>query len=416
MSAKVSDSDGCLDGAQSMELELVRRNREIAQVRDLLRCREGQLQEWRSRHGELQSRLFELNSETAKLRSRVRDRDEIQVTAADNACQTCTMANISSMCCQTDTNIGMDGNSQTEPRPPIVMDGNSQTESRSPIVMDESSQTAPHPTIVMDGNSQTEPLAIEEAVPTAREHALAVLLASERAEAVAELAARKEELQSLLHAESCARWAAEADRGRFVSQQSMMLDSVEVLQAALLSSKEELQNTLLERDELANQVDHAMSELHARKAMVLEQTAILAVPVEPSAVIKLEAYARILQTENSVLRAEAANNRRRTREMEESVAMAAEDARSRRAEDAALIVKLQLQLEESRRARSLEMKELVKSMCQPTTKGSPVSGRTAGSVTLSVCNSPSFPMKQGPHYIVSAVSSVILRQHRPGGC
>jgi len=62
----------CLANRGSSESELIRRNREIAQVRDLLHRRELEIKDWKARHGELVGRLADLDGELNKSRARAR--------------------------------------------------------------------------------------------------------------------------------------------------------------------------------------------------------------------------------------------------------------------------------------------------------------------------------------------------------
>jgi len=64
---------GCLGDVHNIESELVQRNREIAQVRDQLGQREVETTRWKSRHGDLVGKLTDLEAERSKLRVHVRE-------------------------------------------------------------------------------------------------------------------------------------------------------------------------------------------------------------------------------------------------------------------------------------------------------------------------------------------------------
>jgi len=66
-------SPGCLGDVHNIESELVQRNREIAQVRDKLGQREVETTTWKSRHGDLVGKLTDLEADRAKLRVQVRE-------------------------------------------------------------------------------------------------------------------------------------------------------------------------------------------------------------------------------------------------------------------------------------------------------------------------------------------------------
>lgn len=64
---------GCLGDMHNIESELVQRNREIAQVRDQLGQRGVENSTWKGRHGELVGKLTDLEAERSKLRNQVRE-------------------------------------------------------------------------------------------------------------------------------------------------------------------------------------------------------------------------------------------------------------------------------------------------------------------------------------------------------
>lgn len=217
-----------------------------------------------------------------------------------------------------------------------------------------------------------------------------------------QLKARHEELEEQLQAEKWFRWAAEADRDKVAAVHSTMLEELEILRASVTATKVKLLTSTAEREAvfLQDSEDSILTTME-------EDSTNFAAPVEPSAVVQLQARARILQDENLSLREEAATKRRRARELQEGLEMAAEDSRSKRVEDAALMCLLKLQLEESRRARSIELNSLVKKLCHEPPKAAAQAPMSSGLHTVSVMQAV---------YSYSRGHSVVIRQHHPGGC
>jgi len=67
---------GGLSDVHNIESELVQRNREIAHVRDQLGQREAETTTWKKRHGEEVGKVTDLEGERSKLRVQVREREE----------------------------------------------------------------------------------------------------------------------------------------------------------------------------------------------------------------------------------------------------------------------------------------------------------------------------------------------------
>lgn len=63
--------DGSLNSSQAREKELLRSNRELAQVRDQLQQKEKVIQDWKSRHQETSWRLKEVESEVSDLKAKM---------------------------------------------------------------------------------------------------------------------------------------------------------------------------------------------------------------------------------------------------------------------------------------------------------------------------------------------------------
>jgi len=64
--------DGSLSSSQAREKELLRSNRELAQVRDQLQQKEKVVQDWKSRHQETSWRLKEVESEVSNLKAQMK--------------------------------------------------------------------------------------------------------------------------------------------------------------------------------------------------------------------------------------------------------------------------------------------------------------------------------------------------------
>lgn len=128
-----------------------------------------------------------------------------------------------------------------------------------------------------------------------------------------------------------------------------------------------------ERDDIANKLEQATLELkNSRpKRIADEREKALEDRASSAKLTRLEARVKILQAENDALRGETGALRRRQKEMTESLAMATEEARGTRSEmlekeviHLALNSRLRIQLEEARRARTMEMNALVKKLCR----------------------------------------------------
>jgi len=190
---------------------------------------------------------------------------------------------------------------------------------------------------------------------TARETARVAINRAEESEErlAAERHAIAGQLRALEEQLSCERRARrEAEEGRVV----LTTDLKEVMEglAAMTGKFEASDATSVARSQEIDRLRLELGRLAERSVSLEEQ-------LRSSS--QFESRARALQTENSGLRSEVKLLRRQCQELHEGFAMVAEEARTQKVEAAGENAKLRLQLEEARRARSIEMHALVTKMC-----------------------------------------------------
>eukprot|EP00440_Ansanella_granifera_P001237 gb/GFBE01001333.1/.p1 GENE.gb/GFBE01001333.1/~~gb/GFBE01001333.1/.p1 ORF type:complete len:400 (+),score=101.86 gb/GFBE01001333.1/:1-1200(+) len=349
--------DGCLHSAESIERELLRSNRELAQVRDQLCQKENLVQEWHNRYLESTSRLKEAQGELSKAQAQLTELDESRCSpsscslAADElearlqeeiqARQDAEARLLQEIQAREDAEAGLLAMVQARQ----VAEAEQLAEMQARQAAEDSLQAETQARHVVEAK-------LDEESQARRQLEVAVLQAREEAEAAvgssyAALPAEVDRLKSLLTSERSARVAAEAHA----------------------------KTTAAERETLAKQVRRITEELRQRKAAAAAAATAAAAAAwrssQPCCEIeaqleKLQARARILQVENTAMRADASGHRRRLQEAREAQTMAAEEIRSRSAEAArarAEAAKFKLLLEETRRARQVEMTSFVKKMC-----------------------------------------------------
>jgi len=492
MAAEEEVAGGPLGHVKSFEGELVRRNREIAQVRDQLRQREAQVEEWKGRHNELLVRLSDLDGELTKLRSKVAHLDSHEASGPGSACvgQASHEAALARASAAEGRSAELEGRLEAEAEAwgARLEDA---TRRHSAELAEAAAQAVAcradlearlaaerlagqraQAQLVAEQGALREQLAAEHC---GRERAEAELveaqanmrkqLAQHREEVSAAASTRLEELEAQLAGERrslltqlagfeaqvarerSARLDAEArcesaghERGEAEQQVAELtaelrdcrarIDSdargrdeaaeqLSKLASRLQDVKARNDVAMRERDDVAQQLARTTAELEASKAEVsravadaatlreerddllkklrtdpwtddaqdsartslgavgslaeqrlrselreaAEQQAqlereLLSVDMERSS--RLEAHVRILQSENEALRTEAGVLRQKHRELQQGLTMKAEEE----VEAASETARLRAQLEETRRARSLDMTALVKKLCR----------------------------------------------------
>lgn len=452
----------CLGNRQSIESELVRRNREIAQVRDLLRQRELEIEDWKGRHSDLVGRYADVDGELTKTRARHRQ------SGASLAAPSAPLEAVA--------NRGHDSQKCAEPKASSSSRSSSKLSEVEVKLRRELQEERARVAAAVDaaeGAKRVAQEAIDEAAEARRERNRAAEAAAQRAAELelessnwmakaeaarseagalrAELAAprtqapadsamadkraaelaeaaavaaeavraelmgeveaaraqaaeaaamvhhraaesqacrlaadRAEELEERLATErrssaanmvaleeqlTCERRARRDADARHVAAAQELKEAMEGLAAtaAQLEAAEaaglarSLESRNLEqrlRGEVTEALEHA-SKLSERAASLEE---------ELRASSHFESRARALQTECGGLRAEVGALQRQAQQSRESHAMEADELRLRQLEAAAENNRLRLQLEETRRARSLELRALVTKMCDGNTR------------------------------------------------
>jgi len=299
------EQDGCLNSTASLERELLRSNRELAQVRDSLCQREQLVQAWHRKFVEATGKAKDAESELAKLRAHHQEMD---------LARSCSSEKEESLSSRIDEEIA------------TLSAKLAHTEAR-----------------------------LAEEVRERRK--------AEAAYAAATATVAKEEAANLP-----AMTALQAE----VQRMHLLLTAE---RAARSDSEAEITSSVVERDGLTRQVKRLVEELRFRKAAASAAASAAAAAASRSRLpseaeqllVKLQARARILQTENAALRSEAGSQRARLREVFETQAMAAEETRAQKVQAARArgeAAMLRLQIEETRRLRTLEMQTLVHKPCR----------------------------------------------------
>jgi len=408
----MAETTSGLGDLQSLELELVRRNREIAQVRDAVRRREIENEDWKSRNGELLSRLAELDGELTKARNRAgvleeqnqKHEAETKTRGAGGDVQA-ALARVL---------VLEQRSAQLEGRLDAEKDARSADAERAKMQAEALEQQLDQERELCRGLQRQMDTSRGEAEEiTVRMHSAEQSLHAQASQHKESTSARITELEQELAIGGHSRRELEEELSEVTSDRDglnkrMSTNSRELneaqarlrdLQGDVAASKEQYAS---ERDELTRQLAAAKGDLDgARKsgqAISLEAFAVeqrlrdevheismkaealeleLAATVSNSASsVKLDSQLKNLQSENASMmkrelmhREDFANVKVSHQEQTESFAMLQEDMRGRHLEATNEIIRLRMQLEESRRARSLEMRALVTKMCTPGSGG-----------------------------------------------
>eukprot|EP00927_Polykrikos_kofoidii_P017464 TRINITY_DN17953_c1_g1_i1.p1 TRINITY_DN17953_c1_g1~~TRINITY_DN17953_c1_g1_i1.p1 ORF type:complete len:440 (+),score=96.27 TRINITY_DN17953_c1_g1_i1:125-1444(+) len=330
-----------------VEAELRRRTREIAQVRDKLRQRDQEVEEWKRRHNELVKQNMDGDNDPGKLRAQ---RNSLKL-AEEKAREACLAAQEEVVDLKRQIARGesievtlQERNAEGQAAAVAHM---VEFEERTAVERLERSERL----TVMQSNLDALRVELRETTAT---------LASERRDRAAALSKLDIDLTSAWRELS----DAEAQRDDAVRDYRHLMSRTKKLEAELEASKEcglaqSLQSFETERRVRA-ELDDALERIG-----VLERELTLAQMEAPNrlkVMEKQEAQVRILKVENAALRTEASGCRRRNRELMEALAMAGEDQNARHVEAVVEIAKLRAQIEETRRARNVEMRTLIASM------------------------------------------------------
>jgi len=378
--------------------ELVRRNREIAQVRDVLQQRDRELEQWKTRHGDLLARTHELDGELSRQRSRVRCLQELLDKSAEAAA------------------LAMKEERDRHSREVKEVARAALDPGRGPQVADAADSLAK--SLQHEVESLRAMLGASEAALELRLHERMAAVRSEFDQEIASRVPREEVLMMEaqlreLRAETIrlrqeasravdlerklASFVPQADHLRMEAQVMAMCaeniglrDEVVTLQAALDSKCEEgacaadcaeeceseLERQLaesvprVEMDRAEAQVlklksENVRLEKEAQRVAELERQLSMCVPCEE--VLQRETQVQLLQAENADFCNEIDSLKLGRKELREQVEMVTEEARGRKAEATMEIGRLRNQLDVSRRARSTEMHALIAKMRKPGT-------------------------------------------------
>mmetsp|Transcript_76301 Transcript_76301/g.120140 ORF Transcript_76301/g.120140 Transcript_76301/m.120140 type:complete len:483 (+) Transcript_76301:24-1472(+) len=458
--SNVGNKGNCLGlgHMQSIEAELVQRNREIAKVRDSLHQRESEIQIWKERHSELVGRLADVDGELTKARAQYRrtsrafaesagSSDDIvgaDVLRAENAELKRELANLRSdaaIAFQQPAVLRAEATeSQRQPEDVRVKDSAHKiADTFEQVATPIPEAPKAHGTLEHDLESDCAVESMQELrkkladaleeVGAARfdaaksQRMLEKELGKKRAteelenkladalEQVTVARADAAESQRLLEKELASQHSRasveelekrlagalqQAAAAKADAAESQKLLENERKHARTFSATVELEQQLAsERQCLSAQLQdlevrlisemrgrreaedmHASATKHLKEALeklmtttdkleASEKTSadtIARLEDQLQASSHFESRSRALQTECVGLRSEVNLIKRKSQEFRESFAMVAEEARTHRIEDAAENARLRLQLEETRRARSVEMHALVTKM------------------------------------------------------
>lgn len=375
-------SDHDLDSVAASRQELLRRNRELAQARDELSRNKQLVQQWHSRYLEMNARLKEVQGELTKLKGGGESAepsgsqklegysDYLAASLVDANEKLATESKLRrvmmSSLAEANEKLATESKLRQELSASLA-EANEKLATESKVRQGLSASLAnANEKLATESNmwqdlsaslaDANEKLAIESKMRQEMETA-----AKQVAKQVEELRAQKCAAATEASKTSSEKLVAEVERLRGLLTAERSLRAAAEVQA---------KKSLADREGLTRQLQRTTGELKQKLAAAAVAAASAASKTRQPSVAeeqleKLQARARILNVENVALRANAANHRQRIAEMTEGQAMAAEELRSRKLEALAAAqeaTKRGALVEETRRARRLEMDTIIKKM------------------------------------------------------
>lgn len=340
-------SDHDLDSIETSRKELLRRNRELAQVRDELSRNKQLVQQWHSRYLQANARVKEAEGELTKLQGEGESAEPSLssdlAAASDYLAASLVAAN---------ENLATESNMRQE-----LADSLAEAHDKLATELKIRQEMAAWLT---EANDE---LAKESKMRQELETKLSKAFQRE-AKRVEELQARKSAAVNDSSKTSSVKLAAEVERLRGLLTTERSLRAAAEVQA---------KKSAADRETLTRQLQRTNGELQEQQARATAAASAAATAVskswQPSEVEemleKLQARARILSVENKALRVNAGYHRQHIAEMSEGQAMAAEEIRSRKLEAMAAAQEASKRgalVEETRRARQFEMNTIIKKM------------------------------------------------------
>lgn len=372
--------------AQALEAELVRRNREIAKLREQFQRSQSDIDEWKSRNDELVSRLSEFDTELNNAGGRVKASEEraqkaeaeLKVRGAGGDVQTA----LARCLVLEQTNAKLEGR---------MDEFRFQEEQLKRQVEEERQRTKvfQDQVLAVRADADQRSSATQEEAEQLRRRArsaetnLQDVQAKQSAEArlLAATSGRIAELERCIAQEQQKADAGDKLRGTLVleieelqRERNSVREESSNLRSAVAAAEnrlEEKRRELLEAQDACRKTSAATAGSEDRlRQQVLDASARIAelereLSGRPAQDVAAQAdvKARILQSENQKLKTEAQLLKRQCHEAHEGSVMGQEELRTRTIETQHEIVRLRMQLEETRRARSLEMRALISKMC-----------------------------------------------------
>lgn len=340
-------SDHDLDSIETSRKELLRRNRELAQVRDELSRNKQLVQQWHSRYLQANARVKEAEGELTKLQGEGESAEPSLssdlAAASDYLAASLVAAN---------ENLATESNMRQE-----LADSLAEAHDKLATELKIRQEMAAWLTEANDELAKESKMRQE----LETKHSKAFQREAKRVE---ELQARKSAAVNDSSKTSSVKLAAEVERLRGLLTTERSLRAAAEVQA---------KKSAADRETLTRQLQRTNGELQEQQARATAAASAAATAVskswQPSEVEemleKLQARARILSVENKALRVNAGYHRQHIAEMSEGQAMAAEEIRSRKLEAMAAAQEASKRgalVEETRRARQFEMNTIIKKM------------------------------------------------------
>lgn len=390
--------------AVSIDSELVRRNREICQVRVQLRQSETQVTEWKGRHSELVSKINDMDGELTALRRVAQQQQQREDTTDASAATLQSEVPLASRPALADAQASieaLEGRLAEEiqachaQRAALEAVAEKRTRTLEQQLSDERRAFATK-RAAMEADKKERIGHLEMKFDLERHAWLSERCALEaRAEAssaAGQGGVKREELMALVtkcaHLEEELLGTAEAscmeirerfaqERNTFAEQQVVLEESVASAEQAEQLAEARQRVAASERDEALVCLRLASSELRAeRKAAALVESELQAEvgarSAEAGQIAQLEARVKILQSENDALRLDSRSLREHVRELSSALQASAQDAEVAKAEAGAQIALLRTQVDEARKARSVTMNAMVKQWCSEGQGGAAV--------------------------------------------
>eukprot|EP00930_Biecheleria_cincta_P018154 TRINITY_DN14234_c0_g1_i1.p1 TRINITY_DN14234_c0_g1~~TRINITY_DN14234_c0_g1_i1.p1 ORF type:complete len:399 (-),score=109.66 TRINITY_DN14234_c0_g1_i1:373-1527(-) len=342
-----SHSDHDLDSVETSRKELLRSNRELAQARDELSRNKQLVQQWHSRYLEANARLKETHGALAKLQgedeSAEPSRSSQLAGSSDYLAASLVAANEKLA-------------TESKLRQELVA---SLAEANDKLAA-ESKMRQELAAALAQANDE---LATESKMRRELETKLSKSLQAE-AKRAEELQARKCAAATESSKTNCEKLVSEVGRLRGLLTAERSLRAAAEVQA---------KKSTVDQETLTRQLQRTNGELQAQQARAVAAANAAATAASKIGQLseaedrleKLQARSRILSVENKALRVNAGNHRQRIAEMAEGQAMAAEEVRGRKLEAMAAAQEASKRgalVEETRRARKLEMDTIIKKM------------------------------------------------------